>query len=42
MRNWDVAGAPKGDVTFHDFSRAEGLGFNLCVVPADSLSPSIS
>ena len=27
---------------FRDSSQAEGLGFNLCVVPTDSLSPSIS
>ena len=27
---------------FCDSSPIEGLGFKLCVVPADSLSPSIS
>ena len=26
---------------FRDSGRAEGLGFNLCVAPADSLGPSI-
>ena len=32
----------RGDVMFHDSSRAEGLGFNLYVAPAGSLGPSIS
>ena len=26
---------------FRDSGQAEGLGFNLCVAPADSLGPSI-
>ena len=27
---------------FHGSGQTEGLGFNLCVVPTDSLGPSIS
>ena len=42
MQNRDVAGAPEGMQMFCDSSRAEGLGFNLCVAPTDSLGPSIS
>ena len=33
---------PRGMRTFHDSGQAEGLGFNLYVVPTDSLGPSIS
>ena len=33
---------PKGMGAFCGSSQMEGLGFNLCVVPTDSLCPSIS
>ena len=33
---------PKGVRAFHGSSWMEGLGFNLCVAPTDSLGPSIS
>ena len=32
----------KGMQMFHGSSQTEGLGFNSCVAPAGSLSPSIS
>ena len=40
--NRDVAGLPKGVGAFHGSGRMEGLGFNLYVMPTDSLGPSIS
>ena len=40
--NQDVAGLPKGMGAFCGSIQMEGLGFNLYVAPADSLSPSIS
>ena len=42
IQNQDVAGLPKGVGVFCGSGWMEGLGFNLCVGPADSLSPSIS
>ena len=43
MQNWDVANVPevckKPSMVL---GGQEGLGFNLCVAPTDSLCPSIS
>ena len=41
IQNQDVAGTSKENATFCDSSQVEGLGFNLCVASADSLSHSI-
>ena len=41
MWNWDIACAPEGMRMFPDSGQVEGLAFNLCVAPTDSLGPSV-
>ena len=43
MQNWDIANVSEGcEKLFCGSGWMEGLGFNLCVAPTDSLCPSIS